>query len=52
VHTVFIRKPGRRRPVRDLGLHGRIILRWNLRKQGVRIWTGLIWPEAALEITE
>jgi hypothetical protein len=27
----------------DLGIGGRIILKWTLRKQGVRVWTGLNW---------
>jgi len=27
----------------DLGLYGRIILKWILRKWGVRTWAGLMW---------
>jgi len=27
----------------DLGLYRRIILEWILRKNDVKLWTGLIW---------
>jgi hypothetical protein len=27
---------------RDLGVDGRIILKWKLRKQGERVWSALI----------
>jgi hypothetical protein len=27
----------------DLGLYGKIILKWLIRKQGGRVWTGIIW---------
>ena len=28
----------------DLGVHGRIILKWNLKKGNGKAWTDLIWP--------
>jgi hypothetical protein len=27
----------------DLGIDGRIILRWSLEKWGLKVWTGFIW---------
>jgi hypothetical protein len=27
----------------DPGIHGRVILEWILKNQGVRVWTGFIW---------
>jgi hypothetical protein len=27
----------------NLGIHGKLILRWILRKQDVRAWTGFVW---------
>jgi hypothetical protein len=29
--------------VEDLGVDGKIMIRWILRKQGGMVWTGLIW---------
>jgi hypothetical protein len=28
---------------RDIGVDRRIILQWILRRQGLKMWTGLIW---------
>jgi hypothetical protein len=28
----------------DLGIDGKVILEWNLRKQGEKVWTAFIWP--------
>jgi hypothetical protein len=28
---------------RDLGLSGKIILKWIKKEQGVMVWTGFIW---------
>jgi hypothetical protein len=38
-----IHSPRGRDHVRDLGVDGRIILKWILKKCGVKVWTGLIW---------
>jgi hypothetical protein len=27
----------------DLGIYGKIIIKWILRKYGVRVWTGFMW---------
>jgi hypothetical protein len=37
---ILVRKPEGKRP-QDIGIDGRIILKWILRKQ--RVWTGFIW---------
>jgi hypothetical protein len=31
---------------REQGVHGSIILKWILKKYGVRVWTGFIWIRA------
>jgi hypothetical protein len=28
---------------KDLGADGRIVLRWIIKKKGVRVWTGFKW---------
>jgi hypothetical protein len=39
----FSQKSDGKRPPGDLGIGGRIMLRWILRKYYVSVWTGLSW---------
>jgi hypothetical protein len=40
---VFVKEQKRRYHVRGLGICGRIVSKQILRKQGVLMWTGVIW---------
>ena len=44
MYRVLVGKPEGRRPLGDLGVDGRIILKWISRKWDVCMWTGLGWP--------
>jgi len=43
VYRVLWGNPRKRGHLEDLGVGGRIILRWIFRKWDVWAWTGLIW---------
>jgi len=43
VYGVLVGKPGERDHWGDLGVEGRIILRWIFRKWDVGVWTGSSW---------
>jgi hypothetical protein len=40
---VFVRNPERKRPLGGVGVNGRIILKWILKKHGMRVWIEFIW---------
>jgi len=44
VDRVLVGKPEGRRPLRDLGVDGWIILGWISGRWDMVIWTGLGWP--------
>ena len=44
VYRVLVGKPEGRNDWGDLGVDGRIVLRWISRRWDVVIWTGLGWP--------
>jgi hypothetical protein len=43
VYRVVVGKPEGKRPLGDLGVDGRIILRWILRNRDVGVWNGRSW---------
>ena len=43
MYRVLVGKPEGKRPMRDPGEDGRIILRWMFWKWDVRVWTGSSW---------
>jgi hypothetical protein len=40
-YQILVRKPKGKNHLEDQDIDGRTILRWILRKQGMRVWTGL-----------
>jgi hypothetical protein len=43
VYRVLVRKPEGKNHLEDLGVDGKIKLRWIFRKWDVEAWTGSIW---------
>jgi hypothetical protein len=44
VYRVLVGRPEGRKPLEDLGVGGRITLRWTLRRSGSMGRTGFSWP--------
>jgi hypothetical protein len=42
-YRILVGKPEEKRPLEDLDVGGRIILRWVLERQDGVVWTGLMW---------
>jgi hypothetical protein len=42
-YKIFVAKPGGKRPLGRLDTGVMIMLKWISRKEGGRVWTGLIW---------
>jgi hypothetical protein len=42
-YKILVGKPEGKRPLRNLGITGKIILKWILGKLGLRMWIVFIW---------
>jgi hypothetical protein len=42
-YNILVGRPEGRRPQEDLGVDGRIALRWVLGEQGLGMWIGFVW---------
>jgi hypothetical protein len=43
MRTVLVGKSEGKRPFEKVGVDGRTILKWILKEDGVKIWTGFSW---------
>jgi hypothetical protein len=43
MYKILVGKPERQRPLGRLGIDGRIILEWIVRKYSGKMWTGCVW---------
>ena len=50
VYTILVGKPEGRNHLEDLGLDGRIIVRWIFRKWNVGVWTGSSWLNTVMNL--
>jgi hypothetical protein len=42
-YKILVGKLERKGHLGNLGVYGKVVLKWILEKRGVKMWTGLIW---------
>jgi hypothetical protein len=42
-YDILVKNMKGRNHLRDLGVDGRILLKWALKEQGMKVWTEIIW---------